>query len=486
MTEATLSYAQEPTPSLLEPTGPELLVNNNGSSYSNISVGTPTVTTTGAAVTASTTSTSSSTFKRRISLRARTLSVTLPSPSRTTPSTPSPIKGESSELMTSTNAEQSRVALIRRVSEKKSKASTVDTDDSVFVADITTNPYISFVAKRIRSLKKRVARIESTEELLRSDPEIKDRMALEQLQSVERKLDATAPLREFEDLLKLMTDQHIKDKKSEAERFREAEKLREAARKYEEAEARREEAQRQTSVTSFIQLVRLFYALKELEGAEEHLEDNLLQSLCTLDMFRSKLFEAAEAAELTNEGSQRQRLYDFVMDMTSRSSKPVSDVGSLTFNDVLVELDNITNPSQKTQQRGSDDVEDDSDPQSKMASPELSPSKAEYTNAVVENWLDESQQQSALPLSTATPPISSSEKGLTEEIFASVEDIQATLQTTPHDQSTTVQGKANEEATRGGAKHPVMEGSNSRALIPAGSSASNGGHRKFGHSKQPL
>lgn len=80
-----------------------------------------------------------------------------------------------------------------------------------------------------------------------------------------------------------------------------------------------------TSVACFIQIVKLFYVLKQLEDAAECLDNDLLKSLQVLDTFRSKLFLAAEVAELGDNEGRQKWLYDMVMDMVNRSSKPISD-----------------------------------------------------------------------------------------------------------------------------------------------------------------
>lgn len=80
-----------------------------------------------------------------------------------------------------------------------------------------------------------------------------------------------------------------------------------------------------TAVACFIQIVKLFYVLKQLEDAAECLDNDLLKSLQVLDTFRSKLFLVAEIAELGEDEGRQQWLYDMVMDMVNRSSKPISD-----------------------------------------------------------------------------------------------------------------------------------------------------------------
>lgn len=52
------------------------------------------------------------------------------------------------------------------------------------------------------------------ESILNSDPDARNKMDPAQLDAVARKLDAVAPLRELEDLMRLMTDRQEKVNKS--------------------------------------------------------------------------------------------------------------------------------------------------------------------------------------------------------------------------------------------------------------------------------
>ena len=149
-------------------------------------------------------------------------------------------------------------------------------------------------------------------------------------------------------------------------------------------------------------------------------------------------------------------------------------------NDVVSELDSITHPYQNPQDRDSNDVEGDSQPHSKMTTPDMSPSKTEHTNAVVESWLKESQHEFGIaPLFSATSPVSASEE--TKEVPVSVRRDQAYSQKRFHhqarEQSTAIQEA--EETTRGDDEHRVAEGTNTQMLATADSSTLSESHRKF-------
>lgn len=90
----------------------------------------------------------------------------------------------------------------------------------------------------------------------------------------------------------------------------------------------------QDSATSaFIQVIRLFYALKQLDDARQYLTLPLSNSLEVLEKFRFRLFEVAQEAELSDEDNcahSRQELYSMVHKLAEKSTDNVVEEGDIT------------------------------------------------------------------------------------------------------------------------------------------------------------
>jgi hypothetical protein len=90
----------------------------------------------------------------------------------------------------------------------------------------------------------------------------------------------------------------------------------------------------QDSATSaFIQVIRLFYALKQLDDAKEYLPLPLSNSLRVLEKFRFRLFEVAQAAELS-EGDDcahsRKELYLMAHKLAEKCTDNVVEEADIT------------------------------------------------------------------------------------------------------------------------------------------------------------
>ncbi|KAF0520360.1 hypothetical protein F8M41_016362 [Gigaspora margarita] len=84
------------------------------------------------------------------------------------------------------------------------------------VENVNKNPYIEVVNKRIRTLRKKMAKIEKCEEIIRSSPDGKNQLNNDQLQSYERKGEVAGALKECEDILKQIENidkEEIKNRK---------------------------------------------------------------------------------------------------------------------------------------------------------------------------------------------------------------------------------------------------------------------------------
>lgn len=84
---------------------------------------------------------------------------------------------------------------------------------------------------------------------------------------------------------------------------------------------------------AFIQVIRLFYALKQLDDVKEYLTLPLSNSLKVLEKFRSRLFEVAQAAELSDGNDcthSRKELYLMVRKLSEKSTDNATEEGDIT------------------------------------------------------------------------------------------------------------------------------------------------------------
>lgn len=89
----------------------------------------------------------------------------------------------------------------------------------------------------------------------------------------------------------------------------------------------------ESATLAFIQVIRLFYALKQLDDAKEYLTLPLSNSLEVLEKFRSRLFEVAQAAELSDRNDcaySRKELYSMLHKLAEKSTDNVAEEGDIT------------------------------------------------------------------------------------------------------------------------------------------------------------
>ncbi|KAG0274708.1 hypothetical protein BGZ95_009526 [Linnemannia exigua] len=260
-----------------------------------------------------------------------------------------------------------------------------------------------------------MTRVESTEASLSLDPSKKSKLEPEQLMALEKKLETSAPLKELEDLFKTMTVQQIRDKleqkKQIEEHLQDIQSAQEIATK---------EAQESTT-TAFIQLIRLFYALKQLNEAKEFLTSPLLNSLKVLEKFQTRLFEVAQGAELLDEDDcvhSRRELFSIVHKLGKKCTDNVAEDGDITYKLIYDELDHVTYPSACQELKDvplapgnhqepsqSQAVEEDDDDKASVGSLLSEPSSmvTQKSCATVESWFNK-LSASATNLTSASPP----------------------------------------------------------------------------------
>ncbi|KAG0213587.1 hypothetical protein BGX28_004004 [Mortierella sp. GBA30] len=192
-------------------------------------------------------------------------------------------------------------------------------------AGCSMNPYISLVARRMRTLRKRIARIEASEKILSSDPQGKTKINPDQLQAVARKTEATAPLKELEELSKFMLAQYAKDRDANAATSTDH------AQELERTKQQISQEHEDSSTVHFIHLISLFFVLKELEVAERILDPDLSRCLKTLRSFRSMLFEAASAAEMVGDEKHKVGLNMLVRNLAEATPEIADETDTFTF-----------------------------------------------------------------------------------------------------------------------------------------------------------
>ncbi|KAG0078153.1 hypothetical protein BGZ90_005831 [Linnemannia elongata] len=247
--------------------------------------------------------------------------------------------------------------------------------------------------------------VETTEATLNEDPSKKDTLEPDQLVALEKKPEVSAPLKELEDLFKAMTvlqaNDKLEHKRQIEEHLNDIERAKETAAK---------ETQEYATL-ALIQVIRLFYALKQLDDAKEYLTFPLSQSLKVLEKFRSRLFEVAQAAELSDGDDcahSRKELYTIARKLAEKSTDNVTEKGDITYKHIYDELDHLTYPSGDLQLRsspifsedhqvdgpsstvqahtgaGKEDDVDRASVRSSMSEPTLT--AAQKSCATVENW----------------------------------------------------------------------------------------------------
>ncbi|KAF9901049.1 hypothetical protein EC991_006584 [Linnemannia zychae] len=158
---------------------------------------------------------------------------------------------------------------------------------------------------------------------------------------MENKIEMSAPLKELEDIFKAMTIQQAKDELEQKKRIEEH---------WQDIQRAQDTAIKETQeivATTLIQVVRLFYALKQLDEAKECLTSPLLNSLKVLEKFQTRLFEVAQGAELLDGDDcahSRKELFTMAYMLVEKSTSNVTEDGDITYKLIYDELDRVTHP----------------------------------------------------------------------------------------------------------------------------------------------
>ncbi|KAG0005642.1 hypothetical protein BGZ79_003252 [Entomortierella chlamydospora] len=207
---------------------------------------------------------------------------------------------------------------------------------------ISPNQYFTIINKRIRNVKKRIAKIDKHEATLKSDPSAKGKMDQAQIESIERKPELTAVLKELETIMSLFNEQHPKNTSDHA--------LEDLTGSAPEKEDLGHTQQCEESITVIsLQLVRFFFAIKQLEDVKQSAkegcsaEEGCSSGLEILAPFRSCLFKAAATADISKSKSDVQTFHTMIKKLIDASLDIALEGSSATYKTICDELDHIIN-----------------------------------------------------------------------------------------------------------------------------------------------
>ncbi|CAJ0758271.1 9852_t:CDS:2, partial [Entrophospora sp. SA101] len=78
------------------------------------------------------------------------------------------------------------------------------TTENSELENVNKNPYMEVIYKRLRAMRKRMVRVEKYEEIANSTPDGKNQLNADQLNSLEKKGELAAVIKQSEDILKSM------------------------------------------------------------------------------------------------------------------------------------------------------------------------------------------------------------------------------------------------------------------------------------------
>ncbi|CAG8552240.1 11374_t:CDS:2, partial [Acaulospora morrowiae] len=157
------------------------------------------------------------------------------------------------------------------------------------IENVNKNPYIEVINKRIRTLKKKLNKIEKVEEVIRNNPEARSQLNPDQIQSLERKSEVTSTLKELEEIVKQFEKEDIKSQKAQQQE-------REQAISSAVGEVKAVHSQYIISLVKFFRLVQLH------KSGATRLNEVESESLETL---QTSFFNIAESSKDEQVGEQR-------------------------------------------------------------------------------------------------------------------------------------------------------------------------------------
>ncbi|KAF9361882.1 hypothetical protein BGX26_010285 [Mortierella sp. AD094] len=242
-------------------------------------------------------------------------------------------------------------------------------DDHAKESSVTSpNQYITIINKRIRNVKKRIAKIDKNEAILESDPSAKEKMDPAQIESIERKRELTATLKELETIMNLFNEQHSKVSldsnnlvwsnitlsyldflyfsASNGAQDTSDHALENLSSVLESGDLSFTQQYEESLTASSLQLVRFFFAIKELEDVGQSAGKRCSSSLEILAPFRSYLFKVAATADISKSKSDVQAFRSMIKKLADASLDAALEGSSATYKIICDELDHILNPSE--------------------------------------------------------------------------------------------------------------------------------------------
>ncbi|KAG0302121.1 hypothetical protein BGZ98_007758 [Dissophora globulifera] len=189
----------------------------------------------------------------------------------------------------------------------------------------------------MKRLRKRIAKIETTERRLEADPTCN--LQAEQRQALERKPELMSFLKDLEEIMEGVNIQYKKDQEANRRAF--DNHVREHVLELECIRKQHEES----SGASLMQLVRLSYVLQQLEDPNVVPKWPFFDLQARLLQFSKHLFDVAEPTSITPDKRRQQELHTIVKNLTEASLDRVGEDGGLTFKMIYDDVEQFINTS---------------------------------------------------------------------------------------------------------------------------------------------
>ncbi|CAJ0840434.1 46_t:CDS:2, partial [Entrophospora sp. SA101] len=206
------------------------------------------------------------------------------------------------------------------------------TTENSELENVNKNPYMEVIYKRLRAMRKRMVRVEKYEEIANSTPDGKNQLNADQLNSLEKKGELAAVIKQSEDILKSMEAVDKEEVKKEKAQKKTQQEENEKAISNAIKEAKNEHTESIIFLLDFFRLVH-FQQLNIVQLSE--LESEVVETL------RAKLTTMAEEAK--NEELKDQRVKDILDNVNKLQHSDENIIMNLFTNSIVVQDSNNKN-----------------------------------------------------------------------------------------------------------------------------------------------
>nr|CAG8465199.1 15426_t:CDS:2 [Entrophospora candida] len=206
------------------------------------------------------------------------------------------------------------------------------TTENSELENVNKNPYMEVIYKRLRAMRKRMVRVEKYEEIANSTPDGKNQLNADQLNSLEKKGELAAVIKQSEDILKSMEAVDKEEVKKEKAQKKAQQEENEKAISNAIKEAKNEHTESIIFLLDFFRLVH-FQQLNIVQLSE--LESEVVETL------RAKLTTMAEEAK--NEELKDQRVKDILDNVNKLQHSDENIIMNLFTNSIVVQDSNNKN-----------------------------------------------------------------------------------------------------------------------------------------------